>query len=327
MKNLSQSPGPAPILIEGTLRCISRILFLGALVTAFSVTHVSASKAATIECTNAATKSDVARAVPWPSGYRLSVGDCFEAFIHGAIAKGDYEKTRRFFHNNYRALGVVDLQSPGGDAQEAMAIGRLLRKYLVRVVAPFHAPGDEPGPALYGPPHRVAHSASALCRGPDCICASACAIIWFGAPRRLGTVGLHRPQISDPEFTSLSAAQAMRVYRQVLYKIARYMDEMEVPRTVTEAMMGTDSGAIRWVYYNRDKLEQAPSFAEWVDASCGHFTDGEFSKLAVLWSKRKTRPLSRNDEMLYQLLSEKESRRLRCELDLINMALDKLPPP
>src|SRR5262249_8120296 len=138
----------------------------------------------------------------WPSGFRPAAGMCKRGFIRGQIQKGDYEKVRALYGTSFRTMTILYLLSPGGDAEEAMRIGRLLRKYLTSAWAPARFSTGEgylPGQTFQ-------------CRGTECVCASACALIWFGAVDRFGVVGLHRPRIDDPKFKSLPPADAAKMY-------------------------------------------------------------------------------------------------------------------
>jgi hypothetical protein len=143
----------------------------------------------------------------WPSGARPSANSCSHALIKGTIEKGDYDRFRVFYKERYRFMSTVYLVSPGGDAYEAMKIGRLLRKYLSTVVAPFTSGNDA---VLY---HLSRDNP--VCRGPSCTCASACALIWFGGVSRLGIVGVHRPRFTDPQFSALPPGEASTVYKQL----------------------------------------------------------------------------------------------------------------
>jgi hypothetical protein len=49
--------------------------------------------------------------------------------LNGQISKGDYEKVATFFKAYHPDQFV--LNSPGGDVEEALKIGRLFRKYLI----------------------------------------------------------------------------------------------------------------------------------------------------------------------------------------------------
>jgi hypothetical protein len=67
----------------------------------------------------------------WPSGFRPVPGMCQEAFLHGEIVKGDYEKLKAFYRKNHNVLNVFYLYSSGGDVLEAIKIGRLMRTFLM----------------------------------------------------------------------------------------------------------------------------------------------------------------------------------------------------
>lgn len=184
---------------------------------------------------------------------------CIGGFLTGQISKGDYDKVATFIRAHYPFMGAFSLASPGGDVDEALKIGRLFRKYLIITMAPYSLPND-------GVPHLDGGSRD-LCRGSDCTCASACALIWMGGVQRSGTVGLHRPRTTDPMFRGLPPADASTAYRRVLETIAAYLNEMEVPKSIAETMVATSSSDIRWV--TADDVDDPPSIAEWVEASCG----------------------------------------------------------
>jgi hypothetical protein len=113
---------------------------------------------------------------------------CVEGLLRGQIVGGDYENVVRLFRDSHPVLRKFSLISPGGSVEEAIRIGRLFRKYTVAASAPFKLLSGS-FQAL-GP-----HAATQLCVGnAECMCASACALIWFGAVDRWGTVGLHRPR-------------------------------------------------------------------------------------------------------------------------------------
>src|SRR5215208_1312859 len=118
----------------------------------------------------------------WPSGAQPAPNTCKSGFILGDIVKGDYEKFLAFYRNSHPFLGWISLDSRGGDAEEAMRIGRLLRKYLTYAVAPFQVRGT-----AFQMSYRT--GSYKPCDGTDCFCASSCALIWFGAPERSGRIG------------------------------------------------------------------------------------------------------------------------------------------
>jgi hypothetical protein len=90
----------------------------------------------------------------------------------------------------------------------------------------------------------------------------------------MGTVGLHRPRIDDPEFANSPPEEATKLYRRALTEIETYLTDMEVPRPVIDAMFATSSGQIRWIDVDGNGLSRPPSYAEWEDASCHNPFDG-----------------------------------------------------
>jgi hypothetical protein len=244
-------------------------------------------------------------------------------FIQGAIIKGDYEKFLALYRKSHPFMNIILLNSAGGDVDEAVKIGRLFRKFLLKAKAPDRWPDGQ----FLLPSYRTSEPAT-LCRGPECNCASACALIWFGAPDRSGTIGLHRPRFDDPSFRALAPAEAARAYRRMLDGVARYLDEMETPKHLIETMVSTGSGEIRWVDYVSG--DRAPSFSEWQAASCGHFTTQDFEMMIELGAKRgflENSKLSEREELLYKLLSEKDDKKTICEIYLVSSHRERLRLP
>jgi len=286
------------------LICSSGVIILGD-----RVAH-----AAEVECREKYTEpspEDLARTL-WPSGFRPTVGMCERGFLHGTIVKGDYEKVAALYRANHKLLTFFSLQSPGGDATEAMKIGRLFRRYLISVEAPLYH----------------VFSIARCSSNEECLCASACALIWFGAVERLGQVGLHRPRTADPRFKAMAPSDASVAYKRMLAEISRYLEEMEAPRAAIDAMVATSSSEIRWWGASgaANERERTPSIAEWTDASCGSFTENEFETMINLEVK-KSAGLMPNEQMLLQFLTQKDTATTKCEFALFHRHVDRLPPP
>jgi hypothetical protein len=253
----------------------------------------------------------------WPSGVRPTGSTCASGLLSGPIEEGDYEKVRALYRQNHPFLGSFTLASPGGNVMEALKIGQLFRKYLIIAFAPVRitsADGHE----------RFVVPGEPECESGRCICASACALIWFGAVDHWGTVGLHRPHTDDPSFKALDPPAAAEAYRRLLDSIRQYLDEMEVPKPMIEAMVATGSADIRWVTIASD-LSRPPSLAEWEDATCGTFSDKERTLLSQLQKRRSD--ATKREQSLRDKLQNKQSQRLRCQVELLSSRRDKLPPP
>lgn len=291
---------------------------------------VSGAQSATIRCTSTWEEpSDPSRRANILAFFHPAFppfGLCQTISIMGRIEKGDFAVFRDLYRSNHPALTQVHLISPGGDAREAMAIGQFLRKYLLRANAPSLVKGSG------GSMGALARPGESMCPGPNCICASACALIWFGAVRREGTVGLHRPVIGDVSFPSMEPEEASKGYRQVLGEISDYMAKMEVPPDLIERMVSTDSSEITWTG-SRDFresliLSEPPSIAEWINSSCGSITKDQITTLTDLFGARqKGTRLAAPDEAVFKDLWGKFENRTTCADLIMNIHRAKLSPP
>jgi hypothetical protein len=262
----------------------------------------------------------------WPLGSRPSVGTCYQAFIIGEIKKGDYEKVRSIYSKNNPFLATFVIASSGGDVVEAIKIGTLFRKYLVQIIGPS-------GDPKIGFMNLFLSDQKNRCNQfhLDCGCASACALIWFGAVHRSGVVGLHRPRIEDQLFKSLPTAEASKIYKDILASIVRYLDEMEAPKRLINAMVSTGSSEIQWIEADFE-LERPPSIAEWVDATCSPLSSNERKTKRLLENKstaleRIKAKLPENELHLLKEIWSKESDHDMCETILLDVNREKLPKP
>jgi hypothetical protein len=253
----------------------------------------------------------------WPAGERPTERTCACGLISGPIEQGDYEKVLGLYRQNHPFLGSFTLSSPGGNVLEALKIGRFFRKYLIIAFAPVRIPSPDGGEKFVLP-------GEPACDGGKCLCASACALIWFGAVDRWGTVGLHRPHTDDPSFKALDPPAAAVAYRGMLDSMRQYLDEMEVPKPMIDVMVATGSADIQWITV-ADDLSRPPSLAEWEDATCGTFPAKERILLAQLRKKRAD--LTQQERKLGEKLLEKQAKWRRCQVELLASKRDKLPPP
>jgi hypothetical protein len=274
----------------------------------------------------------------WPSGVLPIVGrTCMTGVILGPIENGDYEKVRAFYRLNHPFLETFDLASAGGNVVEAIKIGRLFRKYLISAHAPFRGSLPSGREYFYG----LGHEKECGALADKCTCASACALIWFGAVDRVGSVGLHRPRTTDPYFRALDPSDGATTYRKALDGIQAYLDDMEVAKPVIELMTATGSADIKWVTAHKDGLERPPSLAEWEDATCGSFSTDDDKLLAALGAKggdkllaalgaalgEKGAGLTHQEQSRYDQLQKKQNERRTCQMFLLSGHRDKLPPP
>ena len=186
--------------------------------------------------------------------------------LEGEIKKGDYET----LYNTLKELGPtkhteVVLRSPGGDYSEGIKIGRLLRKTRISANVPSWRTN---GPTCsaddgYPPPKNIKE---------NCVCASACAFIFFGAAFRNGTVvGLHRPYFATAYFSSLSPDEAVQKYQSLVQISAEYLKEMGVGEDIQKRIMASASNDIDFLepnYIKKYLWGWTPDIEEWILAKC-----------------------------------------------------------
>jgi hypothetical protein len=294
-----------------------------------------------------ATHVDRGRAAElYPSGRLPNPDSCSTILLKGAILPGDGDRFAKILRQSHPFLSSVSLWSPGGSVEDAMKIGRLIRKGLIDTRAPskINVPfidvvrSDEKQPGWGTLTSWSGGAWTSVCEGRNvsdmkdakpshnCHCASACFLIWAAGVERTGDVlGLHRPRIEATAFAKLPPDRAGVLYRQLLSDIGRYLAEMEIPRQLIEIMTSTSSKDLRWLTYEEaDSIEDMPpSIAEWVASSCGAMSKYEkdtMSKISaeIAWPKN----VSQRDRMLLDQLEKKRSQIVRCVSDKIRMARD-----
>src|SRR5262249_30891153 len=101
--------------------------------------------------------------------------------------------------------------------------------------------------------------------------------------KRTGTIGLHRPSTDAIEFKSMPPNAASAVYRQWLDAMVAYLNEMEAPRQVVDAMLQTSSADIMLVHDEQFGLGAPPSIIEWQNAACGALTKQMKDRFSNIW--------------------------------------------
>src|ERR1700694_486400 len=132
----------------------------------------------------------------------------------GEIRSGDATRLRQFIAANAgtfgvgRTPGLVVLDSPGGDLDEAIRLAQVLRELLSAVV-------------VYSP----------------AVCASACFFLYVGAARHsaeAGVVAIPRPYFSPSATRQMSAAQANAAHSAGFANAKRWLQDQLVPQVLID---------------------------------------------------------------------------------------------
>ena len=112
------------------------------------------------------------------------------------------------------AANVVAFSSSGGEFDAAMDLGRLLRRLRVSTLV-----------------------------GRDEQCLSSCVFAFMGGDRRVaaGRIGIHRPYFSSTRYLLDRRVQ----YQQLQRKLKEYIEELDFPPSLYEAVMAVSSEAIQ----------------------------------------------------------------------------------
>lgn len=145
-------------------------------------------------------------------------------WISGQINAGDPAALQKHLPQ-FERVKIVLLDSPGGDVQAAMELGRILR--------------------------RMNFNAWIF---PDKLCASACVFVLAGAPYRTvgGKVGIHRPYQPNDKFSS--PEQQKSSYLKIENDVKKYLMDMNVNPSLYDDMIRISPGKIK--YLNEDELER-----------------------------------------------------------------------
>ena len=220
----------------------------------------------------------------------------FAVTVEGDIAPGDTIKLLmellelKSFLFAGEVPRAVYLMSKGGDVEEAMEMGMLIRRLRLRTIAPMKLPGSPPDCEVV------------LADTSNCICASACFLAYAGGVDRGGSfLALHRPYIGKKAAKGLPDDEHETAEKSAIAKTLAYLNTMEVDRFFIDKMYGTSSQD-SYVVTLRDVLDHhlgtvVPSIEEVLLSKCDDINSEEYR---VLQTTRDTRL---KDELMNKLKS------------------------
>lgn len=186
-----------------------------------------------------------------PSSRFLGPDDSSVLTMRGEIELGDRERLLAFVLENRQAFvdhaDRVAFVIDGGDVLEAMEIGRFLGDALVEAWLP------DAGSTR---------------------CVSACFLMFAAAAARSAqpdTVGIHRPYFSPRAVARAEPGKVRERYGETFDAVRAYLDELFVPKSLSERMLSAESNDIYWLSeQDIARLGWRQSwFADFVDARCG----------------------------------------------------------
>lgn len=192
--------------------------------------------------------------------------------MEGEIVAGDFARLRAMAKG--RLIDILQVRSPGGDVIEALKIADFLNDKLITVEIPLTLfIVDAPNCSDEGLQDRS-----------NCVCFSACSVIWMTAPMRMGDyVGVHRPRYDKKYFANLNSVEAQAKYADLLTGLASYLRTHDVPEAIITKMMSVSSGD-NYMLQEREVQSvgtMRPFLDEMLLARCDHLSAGNAEFLSL----------------------------------------------
>ena len=238
--------------------------------------------------------------------------------LTGEIIEGDTSRLLNELDRANRAGKVVtslDMYSPGGLVSEGISLGRVIRANRIYT----GGPGDWFSGKQEISNHGCYISGDVVLRknDPTCICASACALAWFGGVERYGVVGVHRSFVPAAG-RRLSFTEQEKILDSSYVKIGQYLADMVVSSRVLDATLSTTSDDLQYFSSVWDKgIGAYPVWEEYLISWCkeDYFGYEDRQTRYLLHVKGLSEGLSRNEKKVRELLSKKYILSGKCEFD------------
>jgi hypothetical protein len=220
-----------------------------------------------------------------------------DVFIEGKIKKGDYDKFLKILNDifditNEEFLGLshrknfdelkdkfelgnlhglaritVNLNSIGGDVNEAVKIGKVARDMLLETST---------GNAFIDNEDNLKYQK----------CWSACFFIWVSGIERSAfsekgiTLGIHRLRFSHDFYKKLTSEQAQIKYKEMQQNAKSILREMDVPDKFYNIMFNTSSNEMYYlsITERRELWGITPYFEELINSKCREFSKTEIER-------------------------------------------------
>jgi hypothetical protein len=226
----------------------------------------------------------------------------------GKIEKGDAEKFKiivEYLREEKIIVNMLLLASIGGDTEEAMQIGTIVRELFIPTQAPYAL---DSGFTCNGYPSEL--------KEDECDCSSACFLIWAAGVYRMGDVlGVHQPYFLGGNTEELSATEAQKELVQMYEGIRSYLEKMDIPEHIINEMFNTGSDEIAYLDWDSAKsMESVPFFNEWVGANCSRLTTEEERDYSRLLSKKREgkSTLTKSENSYLNYLEERKEKFNKC---------------
>ena len=150
--------------------------------------------------------------------------------VEGEIVPGDAQRMLDAYANYGTAISPVYLRSKGGDVEEAMRMGTIIRRLRLETSVPVWITGRPPVDSI-----KVDHQ-------EDTICASACFLVYAGGAVRFGNyLALHRPYLARKDAQKLTDIEYEAFQKTFTPEVKAYLADMDVDQYWIDRMFASNS--------------------------------------------------------------------------------------
>jgi hypothetical protein len=221
-------------------------------------------------------------------------------FLRGSIAPGDSNKLKAII--SVQPAKTMKLYSKGGDVNEAIKIGKIVRELKMTTSASHRVVLDHPSVLA-----RDLRN-SGVSR-ENFACASACFLVWLAGVERSGDlVGIHRPYLPNNTLKNYDLSQAEEIYSELKSASEAYLEEMNVSTDWADRMFSISSTDVYWLDHSEIESDFAPlpAIDEWLSTQCH---SEEMRKILSEYNALDRKAWTQPDEPVNEVLGEAGWRR------------------
>jgi hypothetical protein len=150
--------------------------------------------------------------------------------LEGDIVPGDSQKLLEFYNTYGARVSPIHLRSKGGNVDEAMKMGTIIRRLRLETDVPVWDVGRQPIDSI-----RIDHQ-------ENMICASACFLVYAAGAKRFGNyLAMHRPYLPREEAKKINDAEYEALQKQSVPKVKAYLADMEIDQYWIDRMFAASS--------------------------------------------------------------------------------------
>jgi hypothetical protein len=150
--------------------------------------------------------------------------------LEGNIVPGDSQKLLEIYNTYGEFVSPIYLRSKGGNIDEAMKMGAIIRRLRLETDVPVWNVGRKPIDSI-----RIDNQ-------ENMICASACFLVYAGGAKRFGNyLALHRPYLPREEAKKINDAEYEALQKQLVPKVKAYLADMEIDQYWIDRMFAASS--------------------------------------------------------------------------------------